>query len=71
MDGYDEEPYYLYETEVVYSKAITESCFDYEVGDFMCFEDNDVISLSDFFLQKEATVEDYIDVFYNNKKFFE
>ena len=46
MEGYDTEPYYFYECEIVYLKQNEGYCL--EVGDVVCYEEDDLVSLNKF-----------------------
>lgn len=64
MEGYDEEPYYFYECEIVFLKQRDEYCL--EAGDVVCYEESDLVSLSKF-LNKQFTIQDYVDYEFNGK----
>lgn len=68
LEGYDEEPYYMYDVEIVYIKNCTDEYLYLDLGDEICFEENEVIPLSEYF-SRNLTVQDYIDYKYNNKGF--
>ena len=69
IDGYDEEPYYLYEAKVIYSKGVCDSPFNYVVGDVMCFEDADALSITDYFAQKKPLEKTYFVIIEKNTFF--
>ena len=64
LEGYDTEPYYFYECEIVYLKQRDEYCL--EVGDVVSYEESDLVSLSNF-LNKQFTIQDYVDYEFNGK----
>jgi hypothetical protein len=67
LDGYDEEPYYIYEVEIAYFKDFADSYL--EQGDVVCFEEYDIVSLQEY-LTTRVTIQDYIDYKLNNKEIY-
>jgi hypothetical protein len=64
IEDYDEEPYYFYECEVVYLRQRADGYL--EVGDVVSYEESDLVSLSKF-LNKQFTIQDYVDYEFNGK----
>ena len=66
---FDEEPYWLITTEILY--MINSSKHRYNVvGDYESFEDWEIELLDEYFA-RQITIDDYIDVKYNGKSFYE
>ena len=64
FDGVDEEPYYAYECEITYVKSKRSTYL--EIGDIVYYEETELIPLKKY-LDTNFTVQDYIDVVFNNK----
>jgi hypothetical protein len=64
FDGVDEEPYYAYECEIIYIKSLAPTVL--EKGDIVYYEEEDLISMNKY-LDTRFTIQDYINVMFNNK----
>lgn len=54
----DKSPFWFFETEAVYVKQ--DPRYVVELGDIICYEDHEIITLEEYLNQKPITVNDYI-----------
>ncbi len=66
---FDIEPYWLVTTEILYMISNSKNRYNM-VGDYESFEDWEIEPLEDY-LNRQITIDDYIDVKYNGKSFYE
>lgn len=68
---FDTENFWLITTKIVYHvKQKKSNSMLWQVGDYESFEDWELEPLSDY-LNRRITIDDYIDVKYNGKSFYE
>jgi hypothetical protein len=60
FEGVDESPYWFFETEVVYLKQTGD--YMTELGDIICYEGYELVSLQEYLAQEPPTLDDYIQL---------